>query len=331
MIFDNSIKNLVTAAFESEKDVFLRMAFPDIAMLSDEQIPSVCFLQSVFCANDIFEEISNLSGVFRYKRSSFLLADVRLLREASFRNLLRKERIRRIIIPFGECALSGEYVYRESMSLIGEFREETPYFCQVAAFLPPCPFSSEELLIAFGCDDAVSVGENEDIPFVPFRTGSVSAKFYYTASEAEKYAYKKVCVFFNSRGEAREFAAFLNKRGTPFCYIDGECDTFSRRQILDSFFSSDVNIILATRSILPDMLFYHTDISIFCGVPFSVSHIFRCAAASREKKLLIIYCENDFERNDRISHSLSVITDNEEIYEKRQQSLSYIRELIKDE
>lgn len=333
MIFDDRIKKVIAAAFSERQDVFLRISsdFPD--KISYDDIPCVYLFPGAFSSVDgnIFTDGRKALSCMPEEITCFpIFADVRFLKNVNFRNLLRKMNVRRIVIPFAECALEGEYIYRESFSLVGEFRDETEYFCQVVAFLPPCNVDAKELMLPFGCENVICAGENEILPINPYATGSPLTKFYHTAAEAEKYAYKKVLICFNSRGEAKEFAAFLNKRGTPFRYIDGETDVYAKRNILDDFFISDISIILSTRTVIPETLFFRFDKCIFCGVPFTFSHIFRCAYSSCEKEVLTVFCEEDFVRNAKISRSLAHITGNEEIYDKRHKSLLEIQKLLSD-
>ncbi len=332
MIFDSSVKELIKRAYDVQKDVILRLPLSDFSALSSDGIKTVVLFPGAYFSGpeSPFSSYCGKNSPTAYLSAPDLLfADVRFMGDASFREFLTRKKYRRIAPVFSECAIVGEYGYRESFSWIGEYRAEISRFCQVTPFLTPCAEPVNELLSAFGTKDALIVGEKVLPDFTVCKTHSPSEKFRYTAAEAEKHAFRKVCIYFNSRNEEMQFAGFLQKRGTPFISVNGEntAEEFSRK--LKKYRDSDINILLATKSFIPSSVYLSPEKTLMCGVPFSLSHISRCQSFS--SSLRVIYCEEDFERNGKILSSFSEQTDNEEVYKKGLIKLSEIKKYLEND
>ncbi|MBR3766837.1 MAG: hypothetical protein IKL10_01185 [Clostridia bacterium] len=333
MVFDTSIKELITAAFNDEKDVFLKNEFPVINELYFDNVKTAVFLPGSFYGGKDFPFSDYLKGATftDYLTSNDnIVSDIRFMGEASFREYLHKNKFKRLIVLFAECADTGEYGYREALRWIGEFRAENDSFCQVVAFFSPVETDFEYYLTAFSCREVIFAGENTLPDIKVFEAVSPAAKFYYTASVAEKYAYKKVCVYFNSRTEASDFGRFLMKRGTSYLYFDGSLAVDEKKKVLNEYIEGKVSILIATKAFITETLFFYSDICIFCGVPFSLSHLYRSSLAAENSRLHIIFCEEDIERNEKISRSFAAVTNLQEVYEKRQNRLFDIKKLISD-
>lgn len=331
MVFDSKIKELITAAFRDKNDVFLKVFFPDMNELVFDGIKTVVFLPGAFggMKEYTFSDSKRAVSSEAYSiASDLLIADVRFLNESAFREFLISKRYRRFVIPFCECADSGEYGYRESFFRIGELKAECDEFCQIVAFFSPVKSELEDYLYFFGCENAVFAGSEEDIDFRLFEAASSYSKFYQTAFEAEKYAYKKVCIYFNSRSEEADFASFLTKRGTDHFCIDGSKSSEEKNDILHKYFNGDCCILLATKSFISESLFIKCDKCILCGIPFSLSHLSRCSLITPDRKVSIIYSKDDFDRNSKIVQSFSLKVGDSSVYEKRQKSLLEIKNIL---
>ncbi len=309
MIFDNSLKNVIITAYENETDVFLRMNPP----CPEELIPD-CVKTAVF-----------MPGGFLGGKSNFFY-DIRMLGDEDFRKSLTENGIKRFIVLFSECADKSEYGYREAFGWIGEMRAEITHFIQVVALFSPCSDSFENCGKLFGCRNLICIGEKEMPDCDIFMAVSSKAKFYQTAELCEKYAFKKSAVYFNSREEARSFSRFLENRGTRCVYADGSLSPETLRENVLRFGRGEVNILVATKSFIPTAYFYPPEKVFFCGVPFSLSHLSRCAAFLKDEKPFVIYCEEDVKRNEKIIASFSEKLSDGEISEMR---ITRLEEMVK--
>ncbi|MBQ6898946.1 MAG: hypothetical protein IJN70_08185 [Clostridia bacterium] len=288
MIFDNSLKNVIITAYENETDVFLRMNPPRPQELAYDNTGTAVFMPGGFPCNE---------------SSSFY--DIRRLGDEAFRRELSENNVKRLIVLFAECADKAEYGYREAFGWIGEMRAEVTHFIQVVAFFSPASDSFGVCRELFGSGDVICIGEKELPEADAFCTASPKAKFYQTALLAEKYAFKKSAVYFNSREEARSFACFLQNRGTRCAYADGSLSHEELRENVKKFAEGNVNILVATKAAIPVLYFRPPEKAVFCGVPFSLSHLSRCAAFLENEKPFVIYCEEDIKRNKKIIASFS--------------------------
>ncbi|MBE6791822.1 MAG: hypothetical protein E7535_11645 [Ruminococcaceae bacterium] len=329
MEYEGSVREFVNRAYESGTDVFLRMPVPELSAFASDGIKTV-----VFTPSSVFINTDSPFAVYDGKASAaaflsapdVLLSDIRFMGDSGFREFLTRKKYRRLVTLFSECSLKGEYGYRESFRWVGEYRAEITHFCQILAFFsPPCEIS-DELRSIFSSDDTVVIGERK-LPSLSFyEAPSSAAKFYFTAAEAEKYAYKKICIYFNSRTEQNQFAGFLRKRGTPFVAVNGELTPEKYKRELMRFVDSDITILLATRSLIPSALFLPFYKVLLCGAPFSLSHLSRCENPFSSSPVFTIFCEDDFERNRKILSSFSERAEDKNIYLK---GISYLSEIEK--
>lgn len=334
MKFDASVRELITKAYEAEKDVFLRLPLPELTTLYSDGIKTLVLFPGAYFYGpespfSVYGE--KLSCAAYFSSPDILFADVRFMSDSSFREFLTKKKYRRIAPVFAECADSGEYGCREAFSWIGEYRAEISHFCQLTPFFSSSTDEIEKFCGIFNTKDAVCIGEKAE-PFVSsYKTSTALSKFYYTAAEAEKYAYRKICIYFNSRSEAAEFGRFLQKRGTAFILADGSLTTEKYRLCLKSFRDGEINILLATKSFITSGIFLSPETVLMCGMPFSVSHLSRCQTSSAFSPLKVIYCEDDIERNRKILKSFAETVGDENVYKKGLENLSGIKNFLENE
>ncbi len=329
MKFDSSVKNVITAAYQSERDVFLKVEMPDLKELSFDTVKTVVFIPGAFYGDDsfFFSDIRKSPSDYHGLLSpDILFCDIRFLAEESFRQYLTDNLYRRFMVIFAECADKTEYGYRQSYGWIGEYKAEISHFCQTVAFFTAMSDSMELCNALFSCNRPVFIGNDADSEINCFETASPREKFFYTAINAEKYAYHRVCIYFNSRGEAVDFYAYMNNRGTACVYIDGSKPFAERKDSILGFSESEPNILIATKAYIPTSLFYPPEKVIFCGVPFSESHYCRCKTSA---DIFLIYCEEDFRRNEKIIKSFSHCLEDEGILHNRLKRLNDMKKILK--
>lgn len=331
MIFDSSVKNVISSAYDCRKDVFLNIVLPDIRELSFDNVKTAVLFPGPFYSEDkhAFSDIKTQpSDCMKIFPGELLLADIRFMADEKFRSMLTESGVTRLVTVFSECADKSEYGYREAFSWIREYKAEISHFCQTVSFFSPVSNSAENVKQNLSDRDIFYVNGKYDIRVNHFLVNSPKEKFRKTAEAAEKYAYRRVCVYFNSRGEAKDFCLYLKRRGTAFSYVDGSLPLISQKESLLCFHNSSPNILVATKSYIPTSLFYPPERVIFCGAPFSPSHYYRCTFSLRERDSVVIYCEDDFIRNEKIIRAFSEYTDNEEIADKRLSRLSDMKKFL---
>ncbi len=331
MIFDSSVKNVITSAYACEKDVFLNTAFPDVSELSFDNVKTAVLFPGAFYKDDNLPFSDTKEPPPDYNAAayeSFLLADIRFMADEKFRSFLTENGVRRLVTVFSECADNAEYGYKEAFSWVREYKAEISHFCQTVAFFSPFSEAAENVKQLLSDKDVFYVNGKYDICINSFSVNSPKEKFRKAAESAEKYAYRRVCIYLNSRGEAKEFCLYLKRRGISFSYIDGSLPLHSQKESILNFQDSCPNILVATKAYIPTSLFYPPERVIFCGVPFSLSHYYRCTFACRERDSVVIFCEDDFNRNEKIIRAFSEYTDDKSIAEKRLSRLSDMKKFL---
>lgn len=328
---DNGVQNLISAAYEEGRDVFTNLPFPDINTLCFDGLRCVVVLPGTFAGNEHMP-YCNACVPFvpnsKEMKKHTVFADVRYFADESFGEFLSQSEIRRIYVPFAECACASEYGYRESYAWLSEYKAQCKHFCQTVVFYSPNFEPNEEFFSFFGGKSFVSLKLERDIDAKVNKAVSVRAKFHACAFEAEKHMCEKVCVICNSRNEAKEFSGFLLSRGTKFHYIDGTVCVDERRKILDEIDKDETGIVVATKTVLNEALFRRFSKCVLCGFPFSSAHLSRCSALTLNGMVHVVYCDDDFVRNKRISDSFAAVVGNGEIADERHEKLLRVKEFL---
>ena len=330
MQLDESIKILVSAAYQDKNDVFLQCTVTDFSELLFDDVKSVLILPGAVAVGDTFDFISDEIGC-RYDVFSdggSIVADVRALDCEAFRAYMSDNNFFRIVIPFAECALASEYGHRREYLWTREYRAEIKHFCQLVAIFSPAFGDAKDGLDLYSDGPAVFAGEKALPDMTVYECSTSASKFYYTANELEKTAFGKHVVFFNSRNEAAQFSCFLQKRGSRFIYVDGSSDSTKLHSELKSFTMGDTDILITTKSGISLMPFISVDKVILCGVPFSAAHLGRISSACRSGCVKIICSPSDGIRNMRILSYFKEKDEDEELYLKRIEKLSEISEIV---
>ncbi len=333
MLYDSLIKNLIAQAYLSRKDVFFSGVPDDIRSAFDDGVKTVFLLPGAFslCGEDDFSDIRNspsCSGIMKSIRTLF--ADCRFMADDAFREALTENGFSRIAVMFPECAVSEEYGFRETLRWVGEYRACRRDFVQVTGFSSPCCTPLTEYGGFYGRGEAIAVCDEDESPsFSCFEVKNPASKFYTAAEYALKYAFDRTVIYLNSREEARAFQSFLGKRGVTAHILDGALTSDERQSVLKSFILGDKNILVATKAFIPSSFFCPPDRVIFCGVPFSLSHLYRSGSACKKHPPTVIFCEDDIRRNEKIISSLADALGNSSSQEKRLKGLENIKNLLK--
>ena len=327
---DELLGRLVSAAFSEQTDVVLQCHKPDYSVFFSDGVRT-----AVFFTGRIFPDSSyNVSGDTAdfgfdvYEKKGNIIADIRVLGNEDFRNYLTMNNCRRLVIAFAECAEASEYGHRQEYLWVSEYRAEINHFCQLVLLFSQSFDEAEACFRLYGDGEAVYFGKRSLPGIRIYKCSSRQSKFYCIANELEKRAFGNHAVFFNSRNEASEFAAFLQKRNTPYVYVDGAVSSRDVRERLAVFSSGAVRVLIATKSGISLMPFVDVDNAVLCGMPFSVSHLGRLAAACRKESIRIIFSESDINRNSKILEYFRESDGDEELYRKRVRKLSEVSEII---
>ena len=221
-----------------------------------------------------------------------LAADIRLLGEASFRAFCRDRGVDRLIVPYAELADETEYGGRVAYGWIAEWRAELPYPLHVSALFSAAREDYGPFLSRFGSPGCTVAVASDRPDFRSYELKDVTAKYAYTLELAERRAGVRTAVLFTDRREAEEFRRFVQRRGRRTLLFTGGSDDAERQAALERF-SGGGALLIATKSVLPSALFFRADAVLFCGVPYSLSFLSRCASLSASGSLACCFCPED--------------------------------------
>lgn len=276
-------------------------------------------------------DINNYSSVFNGKTlvltseipfnkmsEKVIYSDIRSVLHESFSEFLVSEDINEILLPFYECADKLEYGYRASYANIAEIRASTEKHFHITGFSTNV-ITDEKILSLFGSEKYIVAGIESNTSFSGIKTSSEKSKYHYTAAECEKSPFNRSIVLFSTRRQAEDFSMFLYRRRTPFALIHGGLDKTKRKEALKSFSEGKVNILLATKFIIPSYTMINADKLIYCGLPYSFSHARRCLSLSKNGRMDCIFSEEDIILTEKLIFSFAkeLETDNPDYIENR--------------
>lgn len=228
-----------------------------------------------------------------------LAADVRLLGEAPFRAFCRDRGVDRLILPFAELADETEYGGRSAYAWIAEWRAELPYPLRVSALFSSPIEDYGPFLSRFGSPGCTVAVASDRPDFRSYQLKDAAAKYAYTLELAERRAGSRTAVLFTDRREAEEFRRFAGRRGRRTQLFTGGLDDAGQQEALTAFSGGD-GLLIATKSVLPSSLFFRADQVVFCGVPYSLSFLARCASFSVNGDLTCCFCPEDIKTDINI-------------------------------
>ncbi len=330
---DGFQKMLVGAAFAEQTDVVLQYRKADIPSIISDGVKSVVFLPGAVFTDGLCTAADECFdfGFDVYEIKGNLIADIRVLGNEGFRDYLTRNNYRRLVIAFAECADAAEYGHRQEFLWVREYRAEIEHFCQLVLIFTEGFDRTADCFRLYSDGEAVFAGERTLPDIRIYKCPSAASKFYFTANELEKLAFGNYAVFFNSRNEAARFAAFLQERNTRFVYIDGAVSPADMKKRLALVSSGEVRVVLATKSGLSLMPFVDIDKVFLCGMPFSVSHTGRIAAACKKDFVSIFFSESDIQRNKKILEYYRDTDGDTALYRKRVENFSEVSEIIINE
>ena len=228
-----------------------------------------------------------------------MAADVRLLGDERFRTYCESLGVSHLLVPFAELADEYEYGGKSAYSWIGEWRASLPCDLRVTALFS-IPFPDYSPYVARFASPGCTVVDASDEPSVyAYQFEDVKSKYAYTLELAQRHANRRTAVFFTDRREAEEFRRFLRNSGIDSFYVNGSLTAEGQRKELEAF-RKGIGVLIATKSVLCDCLFYRTDKAIFCGVPYSAAFVSRCASFSEENALTCCFCPKDIDTDINI-------------------------------
>ncbi len=228
-----------------------------------------------------------------------LAADIRLLGETPFRAFCRDRGVDRLIVPFAELADETEYGGRSAYAWIAEWRAELPDPLRVSALFSSPIEDYGPFLSRFGSPGCTVAVASDRPDFRSYQLKDVAAKYAYTLELAERRAGSRTAVLFTDRREAEEFRRFAGRRGRRALLFTGGLDDAGQQAALNAFAGGD-GVLIATKSVLPSSLFFRADEVVFCGVPYSLSFLARCASFSASGDLTCCFCPEDIKTDINI-------------------------------
>ncbi|MBQ6065793.1 MAG: hypothetical protein IJK89_03145 [Clostridia bacterium] len=304
----DDVRRLAAACREAQEDLFFVSGvlppYETIAaafMVQEE--PTLMVVSGMFSVPDRLLK-NDITPLFSRHRSAplrvcvladgVIAADIRLLADAEFRAFCEQRKISHLIVPFAELADGNEYGSRDSYGWIGEWRASLPCALRVTAVFSE-PLSDYGPFIARFASPGCTVVNAYRAPDVfAYQTVGIRKKYAYTRELALRRFAHRSAVFFTDRREAEEFLRFLHHADVRAVYVNGNMTEEQLYDALDAFSSCD-DLLIATKSVLASCLFYRADNVFFCGIPYSVSFLTRCASFSNDGSISCVFCEKDIE------------------------------------
>ncbi|MCH5198700.1 MAG: hypothetical protein J1E34_07315 [Oscillospiraceae bacterium] len=291
---DKEVSDLIKASALNNSDIYFTLS----KMPSGDEIKE--FSRELDCKILVLTPRNS----FTKTSETVIYSDIGAALNENFTDFLISENISEILLPFYECADSLEYGYRAAYANIAEIRASTGKQFHITGISPNIT-TGEKIFSLLGSDKYIQAGIENETVFKGIKTASDKSKYHYTAAECEKSPFDKSIVLFSTRRQAEEFSLFMYKRRTPFTIVHGGIDKIKINEALKSFLSGEVNILLATKFIIPAYSLLCSDKLIYCGLPYSRSHALRCLSLSKNGKMDCIFSEDDVILTEKLILSFS--------------------------
>ncbi|MBR5411338.1 MAG: hypothetical protein IK104_11770 [Clostridia bacterium] len=220
--------------------------------------------------------------------------DVRILNEEGFPFFLKKHGISEFILPFSDCAIEGEYGYRRSYECLSSLRADGVRF-HVTALTDRAP-DQEQMRRLFGSNACTFFSDNKPVLVSTEKMDDEETQFSVLATICEKFVFHTTAILFQTRLQAEHFANYLRKRFTPFSLVHGGLDQKQNLKAVSDFVNGESNVLLATKHILGAAPFLSADQLVFCGLPYSETHLRRILSICKTNEALCEYTDEDVER-----------------------------------
>ena len=300
----NILTELARGAYESRADLFTVIppeCFYGIAgLFTAEKERTLLLLPGAFAVRDGYADVSQrFGGLYAAaEKGEVLAADIRLAGNDEFRAYIREQGFRHILVPFAELASPYEYGYRSSYAWIGEMRAEMPPGCRITALFSFPQEDYTSFCKSFGCAECTVADLSAKADIQVFAASDIRDKLREIVSFTEKHI-GRTAVIFTDRREAEEALRYFRKRGIRTLCIHGACSTSELSESLARF-SGGGYLLIATKSVIPSVLFFRADRVIYAGVPYSRAFAARCAAFSSSGEINCIFSPADIETDRKI-------------------------------
>ena len=299
------IIHLIKQCTSIKTDVFLQLrsmpAFIDYSILAKELDLSVVVLLpgSVYSCGRYNHVINKDGKIPSDESKNLFFMDVRVLFNDDAPEFFHTTGCTNIVLPFYECADPAEYGYKMAYGCISDIRASLPRAIHITGIsrgdhLSPAVFE------ALGTVDYILAGEEYNDTVSAYRAVSREAAMYSVADQCEKYPLKKIIVECTTRSYAESLNAFLFRRNTRSVLFHGGRTKEQNSSALDAFTGGYSNILIATKSLIPSYPFVCADKVLYFGLPYSVSHAYRCASLGSDGRLTCICSEEDIQLNKRL-------------------------------
>lgn len=220
------------------------------------------------------------------------VCDVRLLNREDFFPWLAAKGVRGLLLPFSECAFVAEHGYRASYRQLGERRAEGFVF-SVTALLTDRSENDPRLREILLSPEAALLdgGERKEICAARFTDGRERDR--YLLSACVRSAIGRTVVLFPSRDRAESFRSMALRRDIPCGIVHGGRTEAENRAQAEAFLRGEIQVLSATKYLLPSAPFFRADAAYYAGLPFSVSHALRVASLAPDGNHLICTTEED--------------------------------------
>lgn len=242
-----------------------------------------------------FSEDNDFS-VKKSKRNVLCFADVRLFSEDRFWRFFEHMKFTRIFVLFSNCARLYEYGYRQSFSLIGDYRASHKHYIQLCAFFNQKPKNADDFAVRFYSQKLISVNTQTDALHCVFiEKANKREKYIFLASCLIAEPLEKTAVVFATRRELFEFIAYLKKPVEELSILHGGLPYTDFSKTLNDFYSGKTKILLATKSVFASAVFVNSEKVYLCSVPFSVANMYSVHSLldDTDKKISCVYCKED--------------------------------------
>ena len=236
---------------------------------------------------------------FALKQSSknvLCFADVRLFSEDRFWRFAEYINFGRIFVLFADCANLYEYGYRQSFSLIGEYRASQKQYIHLTAFFNQMYEDAEDFTARFYSQKLISVNTlPQNLPAEFVEKVNQREKYIFLASSLKNEPVEKTAVVFATRRELFEFVSHLKKPLNELSIAHGGMSLADFGNSLNDFYDGKTKILLATKAVFASSVFINCDKVYYCSLPFSVANLYSVHSLfeNRNNKVTCIYCNED--------------------------------------
>ncbi len=219
-------------------------------------------------------------------------ADIRLLSHEGFSEALAKSGVRRLLLPFYECADVCEYGYRFSYQYISSLRASLPFSLHVTG-VSIGEYVNERIFEALGTGKYLVAGQETKSGVYTLRTDGERETKRLLAERCEKQPYTPTVILCPTRTAAEDLHASLLRRRFSCGLVHGGRTPEQNGAAISAFAEGKIFLLCATKAMLPSAPFLTAAQVFYFGLPYSLPHAYRCASLSRENEITCVYSRED--------------------------------------